>query len=77
MPLPKLQVTGGATGRGSKVRLDGHEVPGITRFELTMTTTDVNRAVLEINVGSVEIDAETVTELVAAFDPAAGVSKLP
>lgn len=57
--------------------LNGHEIPGIMRFELTMNTTDVNRAVIEVGVGSVEVDAEAVTELIAAFDPASGVSTLP
>jgi hypothetical protein len=77
MTLPKLEIHGGALARGSKVKLNGWEVPGLTSVTFQMDTHSVNRVTLEISVGSVEVDAETVTELIAAYDPAAGVSKLP
>ena len=77
MALPHLEVAGGFSGKGMVIKLNGVEVPGIMRFEFTADSTNVNRAVFEIGVGSVSIDAETVTELIAAYDPATGVSKLP
>lgn len=77
MSLPKLEIKGGWSARDAKILLNGQEVPGLTRFELTMTTTDVNRAIIEVSVGSIEIDAEAVTELIAAYDPTSGVSTLP
>jgi hypothetical protein len=77
MTLPKLEIRGGALARGCKVKLNGWEVPGLTNLTFQMDAHSVNRATLEISVGSIEIDAETVTELIAAYDPAAGVSKLP
>ena len=77
MSLPNLKITGGATGRDTKIMLNGVEIPGLTHFELTITNSDVTRAHMEIGIGSIEVDAQTVTEIIAGFDPAAGVSSLP
>lgn len=77
MTLPTLRISGGPTLRHATVTLDGNEIPGLTRANISMDPSDVTHLTLEIAVGTVEIDAETITEIIARFDPATGVSRLP
>jgi hypothetical protein len=77
MSLPHLEVTGGFSTKNMVVKLNGVEIPGLMRLEFIANTTDVNRAVFEIGIGQVTIDAETVTDLIANYDKSTGMSKLP
>jgi hypothetical protein len=70
MARGKLEInTNGMTGDGTEIRVDGHDISDMcSRIELDVGVGQINRTVLTLMPGSIEVDGEALAEVKAVLD---------